>query len=251
MKSFPRVASRILFIVLTSAIGVYAQGEKEQLADSQPTASRSAASESTSLVESTPVQTSDDDSPYILKKRTRELGVWGGGAFTATTAFGGITEAEAEGRKLLLTGLRYGRVFATTKSVAFEYTFDVIPAAVAFNNIVARPGTIPGTTAFVRDDTYGAGLSPVGLKVLFGRGRVKPFTSIGAGFLVFQDSVPLPDAGKFAWVLEGDGGLQVFTEEKRAIIFGVKLHHISNGDRAGSNRGLNQFVFYVGYSFFK
>jgi hypothetical protein len=31
----------------------------------------------------------------------------------------------------------------------------------------------------------------------------------------------------------------------------VRFHHIANGDRTGSNRGLNEFVIYAGFSIFK
>jgi hypothetical protein len=63
--------------------------------------------------------------------------------------------------------------------------------------------------------------------------------------------MPLPDAGKLALVGETGGGLRVFTSERRAVTLGVRFHHISNGDRAGANRGLNQFIFYAGFSIFK
>lgn len=46
-------------------------------------------------------------------------------------------------------------------------------------------------------------------------------------------------------------GVRIFTSERRAVTLGVGFHHISNGDRSGSNRGLNQFVIYAGFSVFK
>ena len=39
--------------------------------------------------------------------------------------------------------------------------------------------------------------------------------------------------------------------ERRAVNIAVRFHHISNGDRSGSNRGLNNFVIYAGFSIFK
>jgi hypothetical protein len=80
---------------------------------------------------------------------------------------------------------------------------------------------------------------------------VHPFVHVNGGGLIFNQSVPLPDAGKFAFVGEAGGGVRVFTSEKKAVTIGVRFHHISNGDRSGSNRGLNQFVFYGGFSIFK
>jgi len=45
--------------------------------------------------------------------------------------------------------------------------------------------------------------------------------------------------------------VRIFTSERRAVNIGVRFHHISNGDTSGSNRGLNQFVIYAGFSVFK
>jgi hypothetical protein len=74
---------------------------------------------------------------------------------------------------------------------------------------------------------------------------------VGGGFLVFNKPVPLPDAGKFAYVGEGGGGVRIFVSERSSINLGVRLHHISNGDQSGSNRGLNQFMISIGFSIFR
>ena len=55
----------------------------------------------------------------------------------------------------------------------------------------------------------------------------------------------------FEGLREFGGGVRIFTSERRAVNIGLKFHHISNGDRAGSNRGLNHFVIYAGFSIFK
>jgi hypothetical protein len=195
-------------------------------------------------------QAASDSSTYKIEKNSNEFGFWAGGAFNATNIFGGITPAESEGRKLLLVGLRYGRTFATTKRVSYQYTFDAIPVAVAFRDIVRR--TQGAVTVTTRENVYGAGITPLGFQVNFGQQKkVKPFVHINGGLLVFTKPVPLPDAGKFAYVGETGTGVRVFTSQDRALTFGFKFHHISNGNRSGSNRGLNEFVFYAGFSIFK
>src|ERR1051325_7618468 len=65
--------------------------------------------------------------PYLLEKGVNEFGVWVGGSFDSPTVIG-----TAEDRKFFTLGLRYGRVFATSKRVAFEYTVDAVPLAVVF-----------------------------------------------------------------------------------------------------------------------
>ncbi len=198
---------------------------------------------------------SQNDSPYRLKKGDNEFGGWGGIAFNATTIFAGLREDEARDRKFVIAAFRYGRTLAANKNLALQYTLDVIPLAVATGNITESTTVVTPTgpvTTFRRESAYGAGLTPLGLQLDFANSsRVKPFVHIGGGFLVFNKPVPLPDAGRFAYVGETGAGLRVFTSERRALSFGVRFHHISNGDRSGSNRGLNQFIFYAGFSIFK
>jgi hypothetical protein len=191
------------------------------------------------------------DAPYTLKKGDNEFGFWAGGSFAATTAFGGLTDAEVADRKFFLAAFRYGRTLVANNSVALQYTLDAIPIAVATGNITSST-TIGPVTTFQRETAYGAGLTPLGLQLDFANGsRVHPFVNLNGGFLFFNQSVPLPDAGSLGLVGEAGGGVRIFTSERRAVTLGVRFHHISNGDRSGSNRGLNQFVIYGGFSIFR
>jgi len=188
---------------------------------------------------------------HRLEKGDNEFGFWGGGAFSATTAFGGLTNAEASDRKFFIAAFRYGRTLAANDSMALQYTFDAIPIAVAPGNI-AQVTTVGTITTFRRETAYGAGLTPLGLQLDFANSsKVHPFVHVNGGGLIFNQSVPLPDAGRFAFVGEAGAGLRIFTSERRAVTLGLRFHHISNGDRAGSNRGLNQFIFSAGFSVFK
>ena len=188
---------------------------------------------------------------HRLEKGDNEFGFWGGGAFSATTAFGGLTNAEASDRKFFVAAFRYGRTLAANDSMALQYTFDAIPIAVATANI-AQVTTVGPVTTFQRETAYGAGLTPLGLQLDFANSsRVHPFVHVNGGGLIFNQSVPLPDAGRFAFVGEAGAGLRIFTSERRAVTLGFRFHHISNGDRSGSNRGLNQFLFTAGFSVFK
>ena len=189
--------------------------------------------------------------PYRLEKGDNEFGFWGGGSFAATTAFGGLSGAEASDRKFFVAAFRYGRTLAANDSMALQYTFDAIPLAVATNNI-AQVTTVGPVTTFRRETAYGGGLTPLGLQLDFANSsKVHPFIHVNGGGLIFNQSVPLPDAGRFAFVGEAGTGLRIFTSERRAVTLGFRFHHISNGDRSGSNRGLNQFIFSAGYSVFK
>lgn len=237
MKPYATVFS---IVTLTTVLAVSAFAQTE-------TAETGSNSNATPRAEVTP----QDDNPYLLKRGDNEIGGWGGVSFKATTIFAGLSDAEAADRKFFLAAFRYGRTLAANDTLALQYTLDAIPVAIATGVIVSRT-TVGGVTTFQRDTAYGAGVSPLGLQLDFANGsRIHPFTHVNAGFLGFTKEVPIEDSGKFAFTLEGGGGLRIFTSERRAVSIGVRFHHISNGDRSGSNRGLNQFVFYAGFSVFK
>ncbi len=225
-------------IILACAFLVVAQSDVRPSESTEPTAVAAPAPDAT-------------DGPYTLKKGDNELGFWAGGSFKPTTAFGGLTDAEADSRKFFIAAFRYGRTLYANDSIALQYTLDAIPIAVATGNIVSST-TVGPVTTFRRETAYGAGVTPLGLQLDFANGsRVHPFIHVNGGLLFFNDSVPLPDAGSLALVGETGGGVRIFTSDRRAVTLGVRFHHISNGDRSGSNRGLNQFVIYGGFSIFK
>jgi lipid A 3-O-deacylase PagL len=194
-----------------------------------------------------------DDNPFLLKRGDNEFGFWGGFSPKATTIFEGLRDDEAEDRKLFLAALRYGRTLAANDTLAFQYTFDAVPVAVATGTIVNRTtNVLTGVETFQRETAYGAGLTPIGFQLDFANGsKVHPFAHINGGFLYFNKSMPIEDSGQFQFVGEAGGGVRIFTSERRAVNIGVRFHHISNGDRSGSNRGLNNFVIYAGFSIFR
>jgi hypothetical protein len=192
-----------------------------------------------------------NDNPFLLTRGNNEFGFWGGFSPKATTIFAGLHDDEARDRKFALAAFRYGRTLAANDSLALQYTLDVVPLAVATGTIVRR-STVGGVTTFRRETAYGGGITPLGLQLDFANGaKVHPFVHVNGGLLGFSKSVPIEDSGKLALVGEAGGGVRIFTSETRAVSLGVRFHHISNGDRSGSNRGLNQFVIYAGFSIFK
>ena len=246
MRIALRITTAVMFIIAAAGlVSVRAQSADNRTAfDSNPPE-----------VVSTPGRPADSGGSYRLSKGDNEFGFWGGGAFTATTIFGGLTDAEASDRHFVIAAFRYGRTLAASDSLALQYTLDAIPLAVATGNIESSTTVTTGgttVTTFTRDSAYGVGVTPLGLQLDFANSsRVKPFIHLNGGLLVFNESVPLPDSGKLALVGETGAGLRIFTSERRAVSLGVRFHHISNGDRAGANRGLNQVIFYAGFSIFK
>ena len=229
----------VFLIVVFFVVSVNAQSHSNPVAEDSSSRANSSGSPQTTT------------ETYTLNQGDNEFGFWGGFSPAATTVFGGLTDAEASDRKFFLAAFRYGRTLFANDSIALQYTLDAIPLAVATGNI-DQVTTVGGVTTFRRETAYGGGLTPLGLQLDFANGsKVHPFIHVNGGGLIFNKSVPLPDAGKFAFVGEAGTGVRVFTSERRAVTLGFKFHHISNGDRSGSNRGLNQFVFYAGFSVFK
>ncbi len=193
-----------------------------------------------------------DDNSFLLKRGDNEFGFWAGFSPKATTIFEGLRDDEAEDRRFFIAALRYGRTLAANDKVALQWTVDAVPIAVATGTIVSRTTSVSGVETFQRENAYGAGITPIGLQVDFANGsKVHPFAHVNGGFLYFNKSMPIEDSGQFQFVGEFGGGVRIFTSERRAVNIGVRFHHISNGDRQGSNRGLNNFLIYAGFSVFK
>lgn len=195
---------------------------------------------------------------YYLERGMNEFGVWGGASFDSPTLIG-----TAEDARFGIIGLRYARVLVAGNGMALKYTIDAVPVAVLSyerGRFVPEPNTNVFRFVRERETVYGAGLSPFGAQLNFRRSRrVQPFAGGSVGFIYFKDTVPdersviEPErAGKqFNFTAELGGGVQVFTSERRALTFGYKYHHLSNGYRGQINPGFDSNLFYAGFSFFK
>lgn len=195
----------------------------------------------TMVVLSTLAQNKSTDS---FDKGTNEFGVWLGGSPNSPTVFGAATD-----RKLVLAGLRYGKVFATTRFVAFEFTSDFIPYAMVYQPDRVRVGN-PRAQLAVR----ARGASPLGLKLILNRSAgIKPFVNASGGFLWFERGTPVEVLGatRFNFTFEFGGGVHVPLGTSKALSLGYKLHHFSNARITGVNPGLDSNVFYVGFSFLR
>lgn len=241
-----------LLIVAAGAASARAQAAGERVSD---TAAEEAAGE-------TAAQTSGAntlDEGYVLRRNDDEFGVWGGGSFTARGFISALDAEERAGRRFGIVGLRYGRVLGVRGGVAYEYTIDVIPVAIATNTEVLgreisvtlpNGNSLPGREV-KRDSVYGVGFNPIGLKFNFGARRVKPFAAASAGFIHFREPVPVFDTTRTPFTFDFGGGVQFFTRGRQSLSIGYKFHHISNANTSRVNPGLDSNIIYAGYSFWK
>jgi Lipid A 3-O-deacylase (PagL) len=183
-----------------------------------------------------------------IQKRWNEFGVWGGISFNAPTLIGKTPDARFGN-----LGLRYGRVLAASKTVAFEWTIDAIPLSILSNK---RPTVVPAGLGFAivltRKSVYAWGAAPIGLKFNFRRNRrVQPFAQTTGGFLYFNEQAPVAGAARFNFTFDFSGGIQIVNSNRRAFTVGYKYQHISNGYRATFNPGVDVQMIFAGFSVFK
>ena len=183
-----------------------------------------------------------------IQKRWNEFGIWGGISFDSPTLIG-----KTPNSRFGNIGLRYGRVLAASKTVAFEWTIDAVPLSILSNN---RFTALPSGSGFVvtqtRKSVYGWGAAPIGLKFNFRRNRrVQPFGQATGGFLYFNEQVPLAGAARFNFTFDFSGGVQIVNSNRRSFTIGYKYQHISNANRATFNPGVDVQMIFAGFSIFK
>jgi hypothetical protein len=184
--------------------------------------------------------------PHEASAPKNEYAVLLGGSYFSTNIL-----AFSEGRKLVVTQLRYARVLTTRQRFSLKLMVDLIPAAILIEpkNVLLTSRIIPGSPW---RSVYGFGLAPAGLQMNFRpRKRVQPFAESSFGFVHFDSRVISPAASRFNFTVDLGPGVQLFTSRHQAVTLGYRYHHLSNADIAPRNPGVDSNVFYVGYSFFR
>lgn len=196
---------------------------------------------------------------YLLTRGTKEFTAELGFSPFAPTHFKGPEEFNTDNRKLGLANFRIGRVIGNKKGVTYQYLFGFTPFAIFINNEVTNKQFVsatatPNIAPTKRVTTYGFGVQPLNFRFIFRPNRrVKPYAELGAGVLITNKAVPIPESRGFNFTGNFGGGFQVYTSPKRALSFGYRYFHISNGNLTEKvyNVGYNAQFFYVGYSIFK
>jgi len=156
-------------------------------------------------------------------------------------------------RRLFLLGAAWNYEFSRKKHVTFTLTSQLIPVA-----LLREPyfiGTdIQGVRSFptiteIRKN-YGAGASPVGIKVNFLPGKkVQPFFGIQGGVLYFSKTALAPQASRFNFTVDGRAGLEFPLPSGNAISFAYMFQHMSNAYIAVENPGVDCHMLTLAYRF--
>jgi hypothetical protein len=133
--------------------------------------------------------------------------------------------------------------------VRVDYTLDLIPLAVLTRNPTT---TLSVIEAFPRrslqtETRYGIGAAPIGLRLgVQPTNRLFVFGSGSLGVLFFEGAVPTAGASSFNYTFDFGGGVEILFTERLSITGGYKLHHLSNGNLALENPGVDSNIYYFG-----
>jgi len=184
------------------------------------------------------------------------LSVWGGGSFATSTLLGNIQQAQ-----LGLLGLRYERLLlprpphnsTTLSGPTLTYTVDVLPVVRLSTSSTAIDPTPPDSPPALREqdvETYGAGLSPAGLRLTFRPAkRVQPFLASSTGLLYFGERVPSERGKQFNFMFDVGAGVRVVLTPDFRLSAGYRYYHLSNGFRGQTNPGVDANLLHFGISF--
>lgn len=148
-------------------------------------------------------------------------------------------------RRLAVAGFAYSYRCWSWNSVSVSYTAAAMPAA-----ILIQPAG-PGSRAHA---VYGFAVAPLGFTFDFARRRrVHPFLETLGGIVASTQPIPIdqPDATGLNFCFDFGAGIRWRAGERGAMSVGYKFLHISNAYTTNFNPGVDNNVFYVGYSFLR
>jgi hypothetical protein len=141
-------------------------------------------------------------------------------------------------RRFFLAGFGYAYRCWSWPGVSISYTGELMPAAVLLESSHA---------------VYGFAVTPLGFRAEFGRRTVVPFVETNEGIIASSEPIPINVTGATGlnFLIDLGGGVRVKRGEGRAITLGYKFLHVSNGFTSAVNPGVDNNVFYAGFSILK
>jgi hypothetical protein len=161
----------------------------------------------------------------------------------STTLIGTTTD-----RRFFLAGFGYSYRCWVWPNVSIAYSGEIMPAAVLIQPGQYLPQFVPSHAV------YGLAVTPLGFTADFGRRRrVYPFIETNEGIIASSEPIPIniPDATGLNFLFDLGAGIRIHAGQRRAITLGYKFLHISNGFTTPVNPGVDNNVFYAGFSLLK
>ena len=178
--------------------------------------------------------------------RPAALGVWGGMSYDSPTD---LLLGTTPGRDFHELAFRITWRLVDISRVRIDYTLDFIPVAMLTRNPTVTPNALerlPARTLQL-ETRYAIGGAPIGLRMgVQPVERLFVFGSGSVGVLFFEGAVPTAGASSFNYTFDFGGGVEIVVTERLSLTGGYKLHHLSNGDLALENPGVDSNLYYVG-----
>ncbi len=94
---------------------------------------------------------------------------------------------------------------------------------------------------FSRENTYAAGLAPLGARVsAFPRSRIRPSFSVDLGFVVATRDLPVDQTDQFNYMFSLGPGVQLYSGPRSSVRLEYIYRHISNAHQGYQNPGVDQ-----------
>jgi hypothetical protein len=148
-------------------------------------------------------------------------------------------------RRFLMAGFGYSYRCWVWPGVSISYSGELMPAAVLLQPGQYLPQFVPAHAV------YGFAVTPLGFTADFGRRhRVYAFLETHEGVIASTEPIPIdvPSATGLNFLIDVGGGVRIKTGRRLAISLGYKFLHISNGFTTAVNPGVDNNIFYAGFS---
>jgi len=179
-----------------------------------------------------------------------EFELFGGYSPGSSTLIG--TESN---RRFIAAGFSYEYRCWIWNSISLGYTATALPAA-----ILLQPSEVlynfvpPSQHPSPAHAVYGFGIAPLGFTLdLYRTRRFHPFAETMEGLIASTEPIPenQPNASGLNFLFDLGGGVRWNVGSRQAVILGYRFLHISNAGTTSFNPGVDNNIFYVGYSFLR
>ncbi|MFZ0630003.1 MAG: acyloxyacyl hydrolase [Acidobacteriaceae bacterium] len=190
----------------------------------------------------------------------QELPVWprpGGvhefGAWWGFSLMSGHIWGYAKDVKYMPIDVRYTYLFTEHPYWTMRYAPELTALAMLDGPVQgAVPTQAQPAAQYLRQRTYGSGVSPVGFESDFlPRSRVQPFFSTNGGFIYFDGRVLSPEGSQWMYTIDFGTGIHIFRKARQDVTIGYRYQHLSNANISEHNPGTDANTFYIAVSRFR
>jgi hypothetical protein len=157
-------------------------------------------------------------------------------------------------RRFVLAGFDYSYRCWAWQHASISYTGGLFPAAILLQPAESLAYGPYAAILSPSHAVYGFGVTPVGFTLDFARNRkVYPFVETDEGIIASAQRIPenVPGGTGLNFLLDLGGGVRIRSGDRHAITLGYRFLHISNAFTTDVNPGVDNNVFYVGFSFLR